>query len=97
MIMQAPLDSQIDNHFTMINSLGQAVLIETIKMAAFYVNHSGSYTLHSRSFNMNLKEGRECYVFVQGTGLQTLINRFGLDLDSERLQETFNYCVRKSA
>ena len=97
MIMSAPLDSQINNHFALVTSMGQSVLIETIKMAAFYVNHSGSYTAHSRSFNMNLKEARSCYVFVQGTGLQVLINRFGLAYDADKIQETFNYCVRRSA
>lgn len=95
--MSAPLDSQINDHFAVVNSLGRTVLIETIKMAAFYVSHSGSYAGNSRMLNMHIKEGRSCYLFVQGTGLQILINRFGLAYDADKIQDTFNYCVRKSA
>lgn len=96
--MPEPLDSQINNHFLLVNSIGCSVLIETIKMAAFYVNHSGSYKPGRFGyFNAKIKEGRECYMFVQGTGLQTIIAQFGLEYDADKLQETFNYCVRRSA
>jgi len=87
----------INNHFAIVNSLGRTVLVETIRMAAFYVHHSGSYLGHSRSFVMDIKEGKSCFVFVNGTGLQLLINKFGLAYDAEKIMDTFNYCVRKSA
>ena len=97
MIMSAPLDSQINDHFAIVNSIGNAVLIETIKMAAYYVNHSGNYSGHSFTFISNMKEAKTCYAFVQGTGLQLLIDRFGLAYHADKIQDTFNYCVRKSA
>ena len=93
--MSAPLDSQINNHFAVVTSMGQAVLIETIKAAAFYVTHSDG--AHTKSKVMSLKEASFCYAFIQGTGLQILINRFGLAYDADKIQDTFNYCVRKSA
>lgn len=95
--MSVPLNSQINNHFAVVNSLGRTVLIETIRMAAFYVSHSGSYQGHNRTFISQIKEGRSCYAFVQGSGLQVLIDRFGLAYHADKIQDTFNYCVRKSA
>ena len=95
MIMSAPLDSQINHHFAVVNSLGRTVLIETIKAAAFYVTHSDG--VHTKSKVMSLKESSFCYAFVQGTGLQLLIDRFGLAYDADKIQDTFNYCVRRSA
>lgn len=91
-----PSDLLIDNHFAMMNSVGQAVLVETMREAAFYVTHSNQSTTNSRSWRIRISEARSCYIFVQGTGLGVLLHRFGLDYDPDKLQNTFNYCVRKS-
>ena len=96
--MPEPSDSQINEHFAVVNSMGRTVLIETFKMAAFYVQHSGpNQQGHSRMFVAQMREAKSCYAFVQGTGLQLLINNFGMAYDAEKFQDTFNYCVRKSA
>lgn len=92
--MKARLDSQIKDHFAVVNSMGQAVLVETLKAAAYYVTHSNGTKSHA---GIQFKEAMSCYAFVQGTGLHIIINQFGLDYDAEKIQETFNYCVRKSA
>lgn len=86
-------DSSLSNHFAVVTSLGQAVLVETLKAAAYYVTHSNQ--TRSKA-GIQYREAISCYMFVQGTGLQVLINKFGLDYDAENIQSTFNYCVRKS-
>lgn len=75
--------------------MGEAVLIETLKMAAYYVNHS-NITIKSRPWRINFSEAKSCYLFVQGTGLNVLLSRFGLNYDAEKIQDNFNYCVRRS-
>ena len=94
--MQEPFDSQLNNHFAIVNSLGRTVLIETLKMAAYYVSHS-DMTTESRTWKMHLREAKSCYMFIQGTGLGMLIHRFNLSYEPDSIRETFNYCVRKSA
>ena len=92
--MKVPLDLQINNHFAVVNSMGQAVLVETLKAAAYYVTHSNGTRSHA---GIQFKEAMSCYAFVQGTGLNIIINRFGLAYNAEKIQDAFNYCVRKSA
>lgn len=91
---EAPLDSQIRNLVAYANTLGHSVLIETLKMAAYYLNHSNG-TIQTKVFQFT--EAKSCYMFVQGTGLNALINHFGMDYDPETLRDGFNYCVRRSA
>lgn len=93
---KAPSDLQINSHFALINSIGNAVLIETLKLAAYYVNHSDP-RVFTRNWQANVREAQSCYAFVQGTGLEILIGRFGLEYNPENIRDTFNYCVRKTA
>jgi len=90
--MKAHSDSQV-NWTALSNTLGHSVLIETMKYAAYYVHHSNGLS-KSRVFVMNMKEAKSCYFFVQGTSLNKLISRFGMEYDAEKIRETFNYCVR---
>lgn len=91
------LDSKISEYVALVNTLGETVLVETLRMAAYYVYHSSGISYYKHGVMIQLNEARKCYAFVQGTGLQTIINHFGLLYDSERLKETFNYCLKKSA
>lgn len=90
-------ESRLNEHFAVVNSLGNTVIIETFKAAAFYISHSSGVEGHSRSFLMQFREAQECFIFIQGTGLDILINRFGLAYNPDNLRDTFNYCVRRSA
>ena len=90
-------DSQISEHYAIVNTLGHAVLVETLRSAAYYVVHSngsGSKNWHKTT---KIKEAAACYAFVQGSSLQILINRFGFDYNADFIRTTFNYCVRHSA
>lgn len=93
---QEPFDSSNESWLAIVNTLGHSVLIETIKSAAFYLVHSNSKP-KSHSQNMQFREERYCYMFVQGTGLNSLVNRFGLSYNPDSIKHIFNYCVRHSS
>ena len=76
------------------STIGHAVLIETLKMAAFYINHSSQTSFNSRRLQGEYREAKSCYLYVQGTGLHIIINRFGLAYDADQIQNVFNYCIR---
>lgn len=84
-------------HILMTNTLGESVLVATLKSASFFyassVNHSNPKHERSKRF---LQEARYCYYFVQSTGLDMLIQRFHLGYDPEQIRGIFNYCVRHS-
>jgi len=82
-----------NSFLAIVNTLGHSVLIETLKMAAFYVSHSNN-SPNSRMQNLQIREGKMCYAFVQGTGLDILINRFGMSYNSDYIRDQFNYLVR---
>lgn len=77
------------------NTLGQSILIETFKSAAYYVTNSNCQTSERMKIN-RIKEGSACFMFVQGTGLDNLIQRYCMDYDAEKLRQGFEYCLRKN-
>ena len=93
---RVPLDSNQPEFWAMINNLGKAALIETLRSAAFYVTHSNCST-RSHTFKVDFIEAEACYLYVQGTGLSILINKFNLEYDPEEMKNSFNYCIRRSA
>lgn len=82
----------------MTNTLGESILIETLRSAAYFVTRSanGFQPRHhiTRSF---LNESRHCYYFIQGTGLDILISNYGLEYDPDTIRDSFNYYLRHSA
>ena len=90
----------------LINSLGLSVLTETLRSAAFFFTHS-SWSLKSVSNskgtytypNEKAREAKFSLAFVQGTGLEVLLDRFELAYDPDILRsEFFRYFhQRKSA
>ena len=87
---------QTEEWIAIINTMGHAVLIETLKSASYYLSHSDMRHCKNRMTTMYIKEARSCYVFVQGTGLDRLIVRLGMDYDPDKLRDGFNYWVRQS-
>ena len=85
-----------NNYIATINTLGHAVLIETLKMAAYYLSHSNGLEHRGINFKATIKEAKSCYVFVQGTGLDVTLNTFGLNYNAGRIKELFNYMARQS-
>ena len=70
-----------------MNTLGLSIIHETMKMAAkmsipYYKRHTGG-------------EVMECYMWVQGTGLDMFIEQYEMDYDAEKLRNSFNWYLRK--
>lgn len=86
-----------NSFYALASTMGNAVLVETLKLAAYYVCHSNGTQFKSRVWNQQtMKEAKGCYIFIQGTGLQGLIDRFGLAYEADLVVSNFNYCVRHS-
>ena len=83
------------DYFILINSMGEGMLIETMKMAAYYLKHSSRTLFKDRHQKAFYREGSSCYAFMQGSALEIAINRLGLDYDAEKLRDGFNYCSRR--
>ena len=85
-----------------VNTLGMSVLTETIKSAAFYMNNTyhmieeakfnKSYVSH---FKMDMREGRQSLAFINGTGLEIMLDSYCLDFNADRLRSGFFYLMRK--
>lgn len=91
---KGPSDSSLE-FWAVVNTLGHAALVETLRMAAYYVSHSNH--AFGRRWLFEIKEAESCYAYVQGSGLEVLMNKFGLNYDVDQIKDTFNYCVRRSA
>ena len=89
------LDSE-RSFIAIANTMGHSVLIETLREAFYYVNHSNGTGFKCRPTQIRFNESKACYFFVQGTGLQTIIDRFGMLYDGENIRDRFNYLVRHS-
>ena len=75
------------------NTLGESILVETIRSAAYFLNYSNNIPKHKRDRPI-FQESQYCYFFLQGTGLDQLIESYCLDYDPDTLRQGFNYCVR---
>ena len=89
--MQAPLDSQAE-WYAIVNTMGDSILVETFKLAAYYLTHSNGIHHKTRIYS----EARGCYSFIQGTGLDNLIRSYCLDYSSDDIRKGFFYCMRRS-
>lgn len=79
----------------MTNTLGESILIETLRSAAYFATRShNGFKTKSYYYKNYYKESQECYHFIQGTGLDMLIHRFHLDYDPNQIRGCFNYCIR---
>ena len=77
------------------NTLGHSILIETLKSAAYYVTHSDS-THTDRKITAKLKEGYSCFLFIQGTGLDIILNDYALNYSSDKIKDEFNKCLHQN-
>ena len=92
------LDSQTDDfkYFMMINTIGMSILIDSIKSASRLFIYSNGYTippykLPSRMLSQRLKECKQSFMFIQGTGLDMIINQYHLGYDPDHLRTCFNH------
>lgn len=81
----------------LMTTMGESILVETMKAATYFVTCSRN-NYHPKQFTAQerLKEGRHCYFFMQGTGLDNLIATYALDYEPDTLRQSFNFYVRTS-
>lgn len=69
------------------NTVGLSILAETFRSAAYFASRSdvmvGDY------------ESKECFMFVQGTGLDLLLQYYHLNYDPHVLRGQFNYYLKR--
>ena len=92
------IDSQqVIQYILMANTMGHSIIIEVFNSAVSYYTHSsGLYNGHGRTSRRIFLEGSACYAFIQGTGLDLLLDRYFMDYNPSRLREGFNWCLKKS-
>lgn len=74
-------------NFLLMNTLGMSVLVEVLNKAKLFAKRIDSPFIKS---GKNY-ESRSCFYFVQGTGLNILVDKFSLGYDPEELKTNFNY------
>lgn len=82
----------------MANTMGESILIETLRSAAYFASRSsnGYAPRYYRERNLMI-EAHQCYLFVQGTGLDILIHSYNLDYDPVSLRNSFNQHLRHAS
>lgn len=80
----------------LMNTIGQSILIETLKSAHYFITHSNGFDPKHHVTKRNFLDSKQCYFFMQGTGLDTLIQSYELDYNPETLRDGFNYYARHS-
>jgi len=80
----------------MMTTLGESILVETLKSAASFITRSHNGVSKKGYYSRNtFKEAMQCYYFVQGTGLDILIESYELDYNAEEIRKGFNYQIRR--
>lgn len=79
-------------------TMGESILVETLRSAAYFVTRSANNFQPKHHVTRELlREARNCYFFIQGTGLDELIATYSLDYDPEIIRQGFNFYVRQSS
>lgn len=91
-------DSASLMNLAFINTLGLQVLTQTFKSAAFYIRNidylcTWKQPKHFRSY---MKEGSSCLAFINGSGLDIMLEQYALAYDSDELRDGFFYLSRKN-
>jgi len=71
------------------NTIGMSILCETIKTAGYMFIHSGVVSKRSHSSKTMMNESKDCFAFIQGTGLELLMEDYGIGYDADNLRITF--------
>lgn len=76
-----------------LNTIGEAVLVEAFKEAAYYLNHTNGNGL-SRTNLEQMSNGEASYAFLKGTGLEMAIEYYHLDYRAYDLRRSFMEMMR---
>lgn len=76
-------------HLLLLNTLGLSILTETLYSAQFIYTQSGRRS--------DILEHQACYAFIQGSGLDMLLEQYGLEYDPDGIRNGFNYYLRRAS
>ena len=79
--------------YMIMNTIGMSILVETLRYAATYFQYysSNGCDKHYKDYRSydSKKESEECFAFVRGTGLDTLILEYDLGYSPDKIRSTF--------
>lgn len=76
-------------HIIFINTLGLSVLLQTLRTASYVFLTSNQSGRPISGSGRTKKEAVECFAFIQGTGLELLLQRHHIDMDANTLRYGF--------
>lgn len=71
------------------NTLGLSILVEVIKSAGVMFIHTNGASPCSNSEKQRMRESKQCFAFIQGTGLETILSDYDLAYDPDNLRRCF--------
>lgn len=85
------VDSQMLVRLLLMNTIGISVLCEALRNASYF------YKVDYGNHFVKRKEVNECYAFVQGTGLEILLESYHLNYDADQIRNGFNYYLKRTS
>ena len=73
-------------HIMLINTIGLSIVVESFSEAYYFLSHNSSTT---SSVRRKAEEFRDSFIFIQGTGLEKVIQEYGIGYDADALRRTF--------
>lgn len=77
-----------------INTLGMYTLVETFRSAQYMFTTSNKYGRPIKANGQLKQQAKECYAFIQGTGLELFLQRHFIDMDADKLRAGFHGALR---
>lgn len=81
-----------------INTIGLCVLMQNLKSAAYYISHTNANIYaykRKHEFLYRMQDGSASYAFINGSGLEIMLEQYALDYNAEELRSGFFYAMRK--
>ena len=68
-----------------MNTLGLSILVDALKSSAFFINGSNGFKLR----RYGCKIGSSSLAFIQGTGLEIMLNTYHIEYNADELRNNF--------
>lgn len=78
----------------MMNTIGLAVVIDACRSAMYYVTHTGCL-LRNNYQKETMKKGSSALAFIEGSGLDIVLNTYYLHFDPDSLRNVFHFTAKK--
>ena len=82
------MQTDTDNSLTCVmfmNTLGLSILVDALKSSAYFLN--GSNGIKIRRYNYSV--GSSSVAFIQGTGLELMLQTYHMEYDADELRTNF--------